>query len=120
MTIRCTHASPLTASQVVTDAGRVVRATDVVLAGSGHLPASVDADVARSVVPCVSYILVTEPLGARLATAIDAPPYAAFDDRFALNYFRPLPDGRLLWGGKSHVVAVWHSPHKRSWRVTAS
>lgn len=42
---------------------------------------------------------VTEPLGDRLATAF-TPPHAAQDNRFALNYYRPLPDGRLLWGGR--------------------
>ena len=46
--------------------------------------------------------MVTEPLGDKLKTAIDAP-YGAFDDRFALNYFRPLPGGRLLWGGNHHI-----------------
>ena len=78
----------------------------MVLAGSGHLPASIDSEVSRAVVPCVSYIMVTEPLGDKLKTAVDAP-YGAFDDRFALNYFRPLPDGRLLWGGNHHIL---HSP----------
>lgn len=73
-------------------------AHDVVLAGSGHLPPSLDASISRAVVPGITYIMVTEPLGDKLTTAVDAP-YAASDDRFALNYFRPLPNGRLLWGG---------------------
>ena len=73
-------------------------ADDVILAGSGHLSASLGGAVGRAVVPCHTYIMVTQPLGRKLATAVRGP-FGAFDDRFALNYFRPLPDGRLLWGG---------------------
>ena len=83
---------------MITEDGTQVLAHDVVLAASGHLDAALDSTIARAVVPCHTYIMVTEPLGDKLKTAVDAP-YGAFDDRFALNYFRPLPDGRLLWGG---------------------
>lgn len=41
---------------------------------------------------------VTEPLGEQLAAVMDTK-HAIVDDRFALNYYRQLPGGRLLWGG---------------------
>ena len=41
---------------------------------------------------------VTEPLGTKLDKAF-SPTHCVVDDRFALNYYRPLSDGRLLWGG---------------------
>ena len=31
-------------------------------------------------------------------------PYAIFDDTVAVNYYRPLPDTRVLWGGR---VLAW-------------
>jgi len=45
-----------------------------------------------------TYVLLTEPLGDRLDSVIRAP-YAASDNRRIENYYRVLPDTRLLWGG---------------------
>ncbi|WP_191060000.1 NAD(P)/FAD-dependent oxidoreductase [Geminicoccus harenae] len=83
--------------RLVTANGRL-RARQVVLATSvyGRDP---DGRAARALLPVMTYALVTAPLGRRLEEAIRAP-YAVFDDRFAMGYWRPLPDGRLLWGGK--------------------
>jgi gamma-glutamylputrescine oxidase len=53
----------------------------------------------RALVSVATFIIVTEPLGTRLKETI-LPPYAVYDDRFATGYYRPLPDGRLLWGGR--------------------
>jgi gamma-glutamylputrescine oxidase len=82
--------------RVTTPAGSV-RAGAVVLctgaARSGLAPA-----LARAVLPITSHIAVTAPLGERLAVAVRAP-YAVHDDRMATGYYRPLPGGRLLWGG---------------------
>ncbi|GBD44913.1 Gamma-glutamylputrescine oxidoreductase [bacterium HR40] len=57
-----------------------------------------DRRLARALVPVASRIAVTEPLGRRLADLVRAP-FAVFDDRMATGYWRPLPGGRLLWGG---------------------
>jgi gamma-glutamylputrescine oxidase len=54
--------------------------------------------VAQGVLPIETYILLTEPLGNKLQDAIRAP-YAVSDTRRVENYYRPLPDTRLLWGG---------------------
>lgn len=73
-------------------AKHVVLATNVY--GDGMLPL-----LRRSLLPVATYVIVTEPLGDLLGEVIKAP-YAVFDDRFAVGYYRPLADGRLLWGGR--------------------
>ena len=75
-----------------------VTARHVVLATSvyGH---QISATLRRALVPVVTFVIVTEPLGARLRAAI-APPYGVYDDRFATGYYRPLSGSRLLWGGR--------------------
>jgi gamma-glutamylputrescine oxidase len=54
-------------------------------------------------VPIATFVMVTEPLGDRLARTIGVP-YAISDIQMPTNYYRPLPDGRLLWGGR---VQAW-------------
>jgi gamma-glutamylputrescine oxidase len=46
-----------------------------------------------------TYIIVTARLTGAHAEVIRAP-YAVYDNRFATGYYRLLPDGRLLWGGR--------------------
>ena len=63
----------------------------------------------------MTHIVVTEPLGPRLAEAIRAP-HAVYDDRMATGYFRPLPEGRLLWGGRVDALgrrAGWRELMRR-------
>lgn len=78
-----------------------VRARHVVLACGGYL-AGLQARVDRAVLPIATYVMVTEPLGARLHEAIDTAS-AIYDTRFAFDYYRKLPDDRLLWGGRISV-----------------
>lgn len=81
---------------VETAAGRI-EAARVILAGNGYLGALCPAVAAR-VMPINNFVVATEPLGDRLAGVL-AAPVAVADDRFVLNYFRPTPDGRVLFGG---------------------
>eukprot|EP00048_Salpingoeca_helianthica_P020118 m.4920 g.4920 ORF g.4920 m.4920 type:complete len:459 (-) comp4413_c0_seq1:21-1397(-) len=76
-----------------------VCADDVVLAGGSSI-GGVGGTVGRSLVPLLTFIMVTEPLPDQLAKAF-TPRHCVVDDRFALNYYRVLPDGRLLWGGRA-------------------
>jgi gamma-glutamylputrescine oxidase len=55
--------------------------------------------VARATLPVFTYIIVTAPLTGAHAGVIRAP-YAVYDNRFATGYYRLLPEGRLLWGGR--------------------
>ena len=78
-----------------------VRAAAVVMACGGYL-AGLHRKLSAAMIPVATYVAVTEPLDGRLATAIRAP-YAVHDTRFALDYYRPLSDSRILWGGRVTV-----------------
>ena len=47
--------------------------------------------------------MVTEPLGDRMREILTTAS-AVYDTRFAFDYYRPLPDTRLLWGGRISVL----------------
>jgi gamma-glutamylputrescine oxidase len=59
--------------------------------------------VDAAVLPIATYVMVTEPLGARLDEAIRTRA-AVYDTRFAFDYYRALPDTRLLWGGRISIL----------------
>lgn len=81
--------------------GGEVHARRVVLACGGYL-AGLRRRVDAAVMPIATYVMVTEPLGDRLASAIRTRA-AVYDTRFAFDYYRPLPDTRLLWGGRISI-----------------
>ncbi len=83
-----------------TPEGRV-SARHVVLACGGYLAGLVPA-IDSSVLPIATYVLATAPLGARAAEVIRTQA-AVYDTRFAFDYYRLLPDTRLLWGGRISV-----------------
>ncbi|HET6807073.1 MAG TPA: FAD-binding oxidoreductase [Frateuria sp.] len=87
--------------RVLTAAGEVL-AEQVVLACGGYL-AGLERQVDRAILPIATYVMVTEPLGDRLAECL-ATRAAIYDTRFAFDYYRPLPDTRLLWGGRISVL----------------
>ena len=76
-----------------------VHAQFVVLACNTYLNTLAPA-VARKIMPVGTYVVATEPLGEARARALMPAQAAICDTRFALDYFRPAPDGRVLWGGK--------------------
>jgi len=78
-----------------------LEARHVVMAGGGYAR-NVYAKVERAVLPIATYVMATEPLGPRLKDAIDTRA-AVYDTRFAFDYYRPLPDTRILWGGRISV-----------------
>lgn len=78
-----------------------VEAEQVVLACGGYL-AGLRRDVDAAVMPIATYVMVTAPLGAHLERALRTRA-AVYDTRFAFDYYRPLPDTRLLWGGRISV-----------------
>jgi len=78
-----------------------VRARQVVLSCGGYL-AGLRRDVDAAVLPIATYVMATEPLGDRLSTALRTQA-AVYDTRFAFDYYRPLPDTRLLWGGRISI-----------------
>lgn len=78
-----------------------VHADQVVLACGGYL-AGLRRQVDRAILPIATYVMVTEPLGERMADVLETRA-AVYDSRFAFDYYRPLSDGRLLWGGRISV-----------------
>ena len=86
--------------RVRTAAGEV-EADQVVLACGGYL-AGLRSNVDAGVMPIATYVMVTEPLGARM-DGVMSTRAAVYDTRFAFDYYRPLPDDRLLWGGRISV-----------------
>lgn len=80
-----------------------VEAQHVVLATGGYDRRLVRS-VQRALQPVATYIAVTEPLGERLHRRLPRP-VAVYDTRFAFDYYRPLPGGRLLWGGRISMAA---------------
>jgi gamma-glutamylputrescine oxidase len=76
-------------------------ADQVVLACGGYL-AGLHKTIDQAVLPIATYVMVTEPLGARLDDCLSTRA-AIYDSRFAFDYYRVLPDTRLLWGGRISV-----------------
>jgi gamma-glutamylputrescine oxidase len=87
--------------RVQTPEGEVL-AQDVVLACGGYL-ARLQRRVDAGVLPIATYVMVTEPLGSRMGDVL-ATNAAVYDTRFAFDYYRPLSDTRLLWGGRISVL----------------
>lgn len=86
--------------RVRTAAGEV-RADQVVIAGGGYLK-GLAPRLQRALLPIATYVAVTEPLGERLQQAIRTRA-AVYDTRFAFDYYRALPDTRILWGGRISI-----------------
>ncbi|MBL4749938.1 MAG: FAD-binding oxidoreductase [Amylibacter sp.] len=55
--------------------------------------------VSRAMQPVATYVMVTDPMKDLLDQVISSNACIA-DTRRAGNYYRRLPDGRLLWGGR--------------------
>ena len=75
-----------------------VQARQVLLATGGYL-AGLDRTIDRAILPIATYAMSTEPLGMRLGECLTTSA-AVYDTRFAFDYYRPLPDTSLLWGGR--------------------
>jgi gamma-glutamylputrescine oxidase len=75
-----------------------VRAREVVMCCGGYID-RLHARLRAAILPIATYVMVTEPLGDRLQLALRTGA-AVYDTRFAFDYYRPLPDTRLLWGGR--------------------
>ncbi|QYF92946.1 FAD-binding oxidoreductase [Massilia sp. PAMC28688] len=89
-----------TAWRVGTGAGHVTAAQVVVCCG-GYIDTLYPA-LSRAVLPIATYVMVTEALGPRLDSALHTRA-AIYDTRFAFDYYRPLADTRLLWGGRISI-----------------
>lgn len=82
--------------------GGVVSARHVVIAGGGYLR-GLSSPLERAMLPIATYVMATEPLGDALAASIPGRA-AIYDTRFSFDYYRPLPDTRILWGGRISIL----------------
>jgi glycine/D-amino acid oxidase-like deaminating enzyme len=78
-----------------------VRCRHVVVCCGGYI-GSLYRPLARAMMPIATYVMATEPLGERLRSAMRTDA-AVLDTRFAFDYYRPLADTRLLWGGRISI-----------------
>lgn len=98
---RVARISPNGAGWRIATAEGEVRAREVVICCGGYIE-RLYPRLAGAILPIATYVMVTEPLGGRLP-AVLATDAAIYDTRFAFDYYRPLPDTRLLWGGRIAV-----------------
>jgi gamma-glutamylputrescine oxidase len=81
----------------------VVHARHVVVAGGGYLR-GLSAPLERAMLPIATYVMATEPLGASQLAASIPGRAAIYDTRFSFDYYRALPDTRILWGGRISIL----------------
>ena len=85
--------------KLIVTANGQVRARHVVLTcggyGLGVLP-----DVSGAVLPVATYVMATEPIPQDVLASAIRQRICMADTRRAGDYYRALPDGRILWGGR--------------------
>lgn len=81
-----------------------IRAREVLVAANAYLD-GLEPETDRHLMPLNNFILATEPAPERLAALIPGGEAIA-DSRFVIYYWRPTPDGRLVFGGGEN-----YSPH---------
>lgn len=96
------HSIETETSEKIVRTGRTqIHAKQVVVCCGGYIE-KFYPQLARSVLPIATYVMATEPLAARLPTAMSTAA-AVYDTRYAFDYYRPLADTRLLWGGRISI-----------------
>ncbi|MEM6666215.1 MAG: FAD-binding oxidoreductase [Pseudomonadota bacterium] len=83
-----------------------VRARHVIFATNGYTAENVPSWMGGRVLPALSSVLVTRPLSKdeRAAQGFTTD-LMAYDTRNLLHYFRVMPDGRVLFGGRGGTSA---------------
>ena len=76
-----------------------VRASHVLLAGNVYLQ-GVAPTLEPRIMPVGTYIVASEALPPELARSLVPSMSAVCDTNFVLDYFRPTPDHRMLYGGR--------------------
>jgi len=84
-------------------AGGVLNARRVVFATNGFMPEHLNTEFHARTLPIISAIVVTRPLSTKeLARHNWCNEHTTINTRRVMNYFRLLPDNRLLFGGRGH------------------
>jgi len=74
-----------------------IKARSMVMACGGYMD-GLHPKLGGAIRPIATWVMATEPLGERLKEAMRGP-HSVIDSRFDFDYYRPLPDTRILWGG---------------------
>ena len=95
-----------TGHRLMTAGGGVLEASHVLVATNGFTPEDVLPSHEGRLMPALSSILVTRPLTeAERSRQGWTSRVMAYDSRHLLHYFRLLPDGRFLFGGRGGTDA---------------
>lgn len=86
----------------------MVRARDVVLCGAASMK-GLSPRLDYALAPVRTYIMVSAPMDEALYARSINTEHAIYDTRFASDYYRRLPQGRLLWGGRVSLFAHTHN-----------
>lgn len=93
------------ADHVLVTRGGTLRARHVIFATNGFMPEHLHRTFYGRALPMISAIVVTRPLtGEELAAHRWQTTEQAITSRRILNYYRLLPDRRLLFGGRGHAT----------------
>ena len=83
-----------------------LKARHIIIATNGYTPENISHYHRGRIMPALSSILVTRPLTpSERQTQGWTSPLMAYDSRKLLHYFRLLPDGRFLFGGRGGTDA---------------
>ncbi|MBL8711239.1 MAG: FAD-binding oxidoreductase [Rhodospirillaceae bacterium] len=100
------HWSRERAKHVLTTPRGRVRAAKVLIATAGYTGEDLHPDYAGRILPALSSIVVTRPMS---QAELDAQGWTSttpvYDIRYLLHYFRLLPDGRMMFGGRGGLSA---------------
>jgi glycine/D-amino acid oxidase-like deaminating enzyme len=98
-----------------------VRADKVLIATNGYTPEDLHPDFGGRLLPALSSIVVTRPLTeAERQAAGFTSTTPVYDLRHLLHYFRLLPDGRMLFGGRGGLSAEPGALQRQSARIEAA
>ena len=82
-----------------------VKAPHIVYCGSGYFN-RLETKIKRSCLPISTYVMVTDPVDEKLLKTAINTQAGIQDTRWSDDYYRILPDKRILWGGR---VGLSHS-----------
>lgn len=91
--------------------GAIVRAKHVVVASNGYTTKLTEGDTLyRRVIPVSSSVITTRPLDERELQLTLPAGLPVTDTRRLVSYFRMLPTGQLLFGGRADITGRRESP----------
>jgi glycine/D-amino acid oxidase-like deaminating enzyme len=98
-----------------------VRAAKVLIATNGYTPEDLHPEFGGRLLPALSSIVVTRPITeAERAAAGWTSTAPSYDLLNLLHYFRLLPDGRFMFGGRGGVSAEPGALARQSARIEAA